>query len=230
MGRPQGKAIPVVIDEILNHNYPMTIGIKRNRILRIIIICQVIVIFSYKGLPAHPHAFIVQRIKMVFDDQGLAGFKIRWDFDDMFTSMIAGDYDKDKNGSLEPAEVTAIKEKAFSYLANQDYFTFIKINEKPFKVSSVKDFSAKLTEDKRLIYEFFVPCHVSASSNMKQVIVASYDPTYYSAIYYANKNPAAIVQGERYEIKSAIREDESTPIYFGMVYPWALFLDFSLKP
>jgi len=65
---------------------------------------------------------------------------------------------------------------------------------------------------------------------MKQVIVASYDPTYYTAIYYADKNPAAIVKGERYEIKSAIREDTSTPIYFGMVYPWALFLDFSLKP
>jgi ABC-type uncharacterized transport system substrate-binding protein len=30
---------------------------------------------------AHPHVFIVQRLKIVFDDQGLAGFGVEWQFD-----------------------------------------------------------------------------------------------------------------------------------------------------
>ena len=207
----------------------MSFGIKQNRLLRIIIIFLVSAHILHKGLAAHPHVFIVQRIKVIFDDNGLSGFKIRWDFDDMFTSMIAGDYDKNQNGLLEPDEVSVIKEEAFSYTSNQDYFTFIKIDGKPFKVRYVKDFSAQLNDNK-LVYEFFIPCHVRAASSMKQVIVASYDPTYYSAIYYADKNPASLEKGEKFRVKSAIRQDASTSIYFGMVHPWALFLNFSLKP
>jgi len=37
---------------------------------------------------------------MVFDEKGLADFKIHWAFDDMFASMIAGDYNKNKKRSL----------------------------------------------------------------------------------------------------------------------------------
>ena len=45
------------------------------------------------GIQAHPHVFIVQRINAVFDDKGLAGFRMWWKFDDMFASMIAEDHD-----------------------------------------------------------------------------------------------------------------------------------------
>ena len=207
----------------------MTIEIKRNRLLGIIIVCLGLILILSKGVLAHPHVFIIQQLEIVFDDQGLAGFKIRWEFDDMFASMITGDYDKNQNSILESAEVAAIKENAFSYTSNQDYFTFIKIDGKPFKVSYVTDFSAKLIDNK-LLYEFFVPCHVVGTLSMKQVIVASYDPTYYSAIYFVEKKSASIERGDKFKIRTAIREDASTSIYFGMVHPWALFLEFSLKP
>ena len=202
---------------------------KPNQWIAALIVCFGLTFISYEGLCAHPHVFIVERIKIVFDDKGLAGFRIQWEFDDMFTSMIAGDHDKNQNNILESAEVAVIKENAFSYTSNQDYFTFIKIDGKPFKVSYIKDFSAKLI-DTKLVYEFFVPCHVVGTSSMKQVIVASYDPTFYSAIYFAEKKPASMEQGDKFKIRTAIREDTSTSIYYGMVHPWTLFLEFSLKP
>ncbi|MCF8068591.1 MAG: DUF1007 family protein [Desulfobacterales bacterium] len=177
---------------------------------------------------AHPHVFIVQRLEVVFDDNGLAGIKVRWKFDDMFAGMIAEDHDLDKNGHLEPSEVKEVKKKAFSYISEQNYFLFINIDNKPFQVKFITDFNAVL-KDKQLEYHFFVPCHVKASHNIKKITVAAYDPSYFSAIFFADNGPVSLTAADIFEVKTAIREDLSTPIYFDMVHPWTLFLEFRLK-
>ncbi len=177
---------------------------------------------------SHPHVFIAQSIKIVFDDQGLAGFNIHWTFDDMFASMIAGDYDKNQNEVLEKGEVALIKKEAFSYISKYNYFTFVKIDGEPFEVKFIQNFSAEF-HDKKLVYKFFIPCHVTATSNFKHVTVASYDPTYYSAIFFANNGSVSLDNSEPFKVKTAIKEDKSTSIYYGQVNPWALFLDFRTK-
>jgi len=177
---------------------------------------------------AHPHVFIVQRLNIVFDNKGLAGFWVEWNFDDMFSNMIATDYDKNQNSTLEPAEVAVVKEKAFSYIAEYDYFIFVKIDGQSFKVKWIKNFNAVLKNGK-LSYHFFVPCHVKAHKLFKQIVIAAYDPSYYTAIFFAQKQPALVENGDRFVIESSLKEDKSTSIYFGMVNPWALFLKFRLK-
>jgi len=177
---------------------------------------------------AHPHIFMVQRIGFLFDEKGLAGFKMQWKFDEMFSSMITGDYDRNQNGRLEADEVTEIREKAFSYISNYNYFTFVKINGKPFEVKYIKDFSAKIVNDK-LMYEFLIPCHVSAIKHFKHISIATYDPSYYSAIYFAKHNSVSLENAEAFEVTAAVREDKSTSIYYGMVNPWAAFIDFRKK-
>ena len=178
---------------------------------------------------AHPHVFIVQRLNIVFDNQGLAGFRVEWHFDEIFSSMIAMDYDQNQNSTLEPAEVVVVKEKAFSYIAEYDYFISVKIDGQPFKVKWIKDFNAVL-KNGELSYYFFVPCHVQAHKLFKQIVIATYDTSYYTAIFFAQKRPALVENGDRFVIQSSIKEDKSTSIYFGMVNPWALFLKFRLKP
>lgn len=137
---------------------------------------------------AHPHVFITQHLTVIFDDKGLAGFEVRWKFDDMFANMITEDYDLNRNGILEKDEVSIVKEKVFSYLSNYSYFTFIKIQDTPFEVKFIKDFNAIL-KNKGLIYEFFIPCHVTATNDLKKISVATYDPSYYSAIFFEEKEP-----------------------------------------
>jgi ABC-type uncharacterized transport system substrate-binding protein len=177
---------------------------------------------------AHPHVFIIQQIEVVFDDKGLAGIKARWAFDDMFASMISEDYDHNKNGQLEASEIKNIKENAFSYIAEYNYFTFIKIDGKPFKVQYITDFKAVL-KDKQLEYQFFIPCHVGAASRAKKITVATYDPSYYAAIFFSETAPVSLVSADRYEVKTSVREDKDTTIYYGMIHPWTLFLEFGKK-
>jgi len=177
---------------------------------------------------AHPHVFIAQNLKVQFDEKGMAGFNVYWEFDDMFSSMICEDHDLNKNGVLEKSEVLSIKEKAFAYIAEFNYFIYVKINGADFKVKFVTEFSARLKNGK-LIYNFFIPCHVSAAKNFKHIIIASYDPNYYSAIYFIEQHPFTIENNDGFEVNAQIKKDESTLIYYDMENPWALFLDFRLK-
>ncbi|MBU1340488.1 MAG: DUF1007 family protein [Proteobacteria bacterium] len=177
---------------------------------------------------SHPHVFIAQNLKIVFDEKGMTGFNVCWEFDDMFSTMICDDHDKNKNKILEDAEVASIRETAFSYIAEFNYFIYVKIDGKPFQVKYVTDFSARLEKGK-LIYEFFIPCHVSAVKNLKRINIASYDPTYYSAIYFIEQHPYEINNNGPFEITAQIKEDKSTSIYYDMVHPWALFLEFRIK-
>ena len=177
---------------------------------------------------AHPHVFIVQRLDVVFDANGLAGIKVRWKFDDMFASMIAEDHDLNKNGKLEANEIQAVKEKAFTFISKYNYFFFVKIDNTPFEVKFIRDFNAIL-ENKKLVYEFLIPCHVTATNHFKKVTVASYDPTYYTAIYFTQKKPVSLTAADAFVVKTAIRQDPDTKIYFDMVHPWTLFAEFRKK-
>ena len=199
----------------------------------IVIILGILFLLSASRIVhAHPHTFINQKIKIVFDDKGVAGFNIWWEFDEMFASMIIGDYDANKNQVLENNEVAVIKEKAFSYLSNFNYFIFIKIDNKVFNVKFVKDFFAKI-QDKKLIYEFFVPCHVRAVENAKHMVVATYDPSYYSALFFSEQEGVVLDDSKGYlkkfKVKTMIKEDKSTKIYFDMINPMALFLEFKIN-
>jgi ABC-type uncharacterized transport system substrate-binding protein len=177
---------------------------------------------------AHPHAFILQRLTVLFDEKGMAGIRVWWKFDDMFSKMIIEDHDKNRNGRFEDGEVQAIKESAFEQISQYNYFTFIKIDGSSFKVRFIKDFMAIL-KNQRLVYEFTVPCHVTATQQPKKATIACYDPTYYTAIFFAKNNPVDLLPDGAFEVQTAIREDPDTLIYFDMIHPWALFLKFWAK-
>ena len=177
---------------------------------------------------AHPHVFIEQRMEVRFDAKGLAGFKIFWTFDEMFSVMIADDFDGDKDGRLNEQEVRRVREKAFGYIAPHNYYIHVKIQGQPFPVKFIQEFNAILDKG-TLRYEFFIPCHVTAAATPKKITVAPYDPEYYSAIYFAQGSPLHMVGAGDFDTDTAIRIDKSTSIYYDMVNPWTLFLNFRRK-
>lgn len=195
-----------------------------------LIICSTLMFFflSAPSAQAHPHVFVEQHLNVVFDAKGLAGIKVRWQFDDMYSSMIIQDYDYNRNGRLEGNEIAAIREKVFSATADKNYFCFIKIDNKPFEVKYVKDFKA-LLEDGVLVYEFFIPCTVSASSDVRKVTVATYDPTYYTAILFADNSPITLTSAAAFVVKTSVREDTGIKFYYNQISPWSLYFEFRRK-
>jgi len=177
---------------------------------------------------AHPHVFIEQETKIIFDEKGLAGVKIHWKFDEMFSTMICEDFDTDKNSILDKNEVATIKEKAFGYIATHNYYIHMKIDDKPFVVKFVKDFNATLNNG-HLIYDFFIPCHVSAIKTQKKITLSPYDPEYYSAIYFPDKKHLVIQGADLFTIETKVERDKSTLIYYETVNPLAIFVNFRQK-
>ena len=186
------------------------------------------IFISAQASAAHPHVFIEQKTKMIFDDKGLAGFKIHWKFDEMFSVMIGEDFDTDKNSILDKNEVSTIKEKAFGYIASYNYYIHIKIDNKPFTVKFVKNFNATLNNG-NLIYDFFIPCHVTAIKNPKKITLSPYDPEYYSAIYFPDGNHLTMEGAELFTIGTKVERDKSTLIYYETVNPLAIFLNIRQK-
>ena len=173
---------------------------------------------------AHPHVFLYSTVTIVFDDAGLAGFRVKWRFDEMFSSSILLDFDKNGNKRFEPPEIQAVEAGAFANLKQFNYFMHVRINGKPFEVQYVTDFSAAMEDDK-LVYRFFVPCHVTAIETFKQVSLSIYDQTYYSSVFWADA-PVAYKNADAYVVNHHIEKNKDEAYYYGQVYPEEVRLRF----
>ncbi len=196
------------------------------RIYKHLVLAAFVIFIAAPVAFSHPHVFVYSSIKVVFDEKGLSGFKVKWAFDDMFSNMIINDFDKNKNGSFEPSEIEAIKNGAFSNLKEFDYFTYIKISAKSFKVKIIRDFSAEI-KDTFIIYRFFVPCQVQAVSSFKEVKISLYDISFYSSVFLT-KNPVSFEKASPYEHEYQISKNKNEAYYYGQVYPEEITLRFRL--
>jgi ABC-type uncharacterized transport system substrate-binding protein len=173
---------------------------------------------------AHPHVYVEARVDVVFDDNGLAGFKVTWVFDEMFSNMIAYDFDTNGNHGFDPGEVEGVRKGAFSNLREFGYFTRIRIKGKPFVVEFVKDFSVILHEGV-MTYVFFIPCHVRAATAAKEIRFSMYDDTYYTDIALA-RDPVKVNAAERFEVGWDIEENLADAFYYGQIYPEDIIITF----
>jgi len=179
-------------------------------------------------LQGHPHIFIDNKITIVFDQKGLAGFNLDWVFDKVFSASIIHDFDLNGDGIFSKTEIAAIKENAFSNLSNFNYFCFITINGSVFRVQYVTDFSAAV-RDKRVIYKFFVPCHVQGITEFKMVTAAVYDETYFTDIIFDPEEAVRIENGNFFEHSYTLAENKKRAYWGGQIIPTEICLSFRKK-
>lgn len=192
------------------------------------VLAFVIVSFLHADSFSHPHVFIDNSLKIVFNEKGLTGINLKWIFDEMFSGMIIYEFDKNKNRKFEAPEIEKIKKGAFEHLKNFDYFTYIKINGQQFKVRYVQGFSASICKNK-VIYNFFVPCHVTAISTFKEVRISIYDKENYCNISLAQNNSVQFENISSIDFHHQIAKNTEEPYYFGMLFPEEIILKFRGK-
>ena len=199
----------------------------KNQIIFSLVVVIFLVILSVRPTLPHPHVFIYNSINVLFDEKGLAGFRVKWVFDEMFSNMIINDFDKNRNRRFESQEIEHIKNGAFSNLKNFDYFTHIKIAEKIFKVKFVKDFSADI-KDNALVYWFFIPCHIRATSSFNEIKISIYDMSFYCSVFLT-KDPVGFENDSSYEHHHKIGRNKKEAYYYEQVNPEEITLRFRLK-
>lgn len=178
---------------------------------------------------AHPHLFITTRYVLTFDAQGLAGIHVFWAFDDMYSAMILEDFDSNKDGQLNQNEIDELAGLAAKSLPQYNFFTNIDIEGTTVQVPAVRDL--RVTHIGGLLfYDFFVPCVVPAGTQGRTVKISPYDPEYFAAMFFAEKQPVILENAEGFAVRSAIGKDRRKAIWYNTVHPEALTLTVQKKP
>ena len=136
---------------------------------------------SVASVYAHPHVFIQAEVQLEFDAEGLTGVRINWSMDDMISTGLMFDYDKNFNSLFEPQEVAVLRDELFGALKDTNYFTFINVGDQECKLETLDGFTASIA-DFKVQYSYFVPCRVKADSVKKNVHISLYDPSFYNYI------------------------------------------------
>ena len=173
---------------------------------------------------AHPHIFTHASIRVQFDEKGLTGFKVNWMFDEMFSAMMLMDYDTDGDGQLEGAEKRRLKEEAFDPIRPFGYFTHVKIEKRPFQVKYITNFQCEVINGK-LIYRFFIPCHVRAAEHVKSVRFSMYDKEFYTCFLLISQ-PVGFAGDENIDVTHKVEKNRDEAYYFDQVYPEEIHLKF----
>ncbi len=177
------------------------------------------------SLLSHPHVFIDYTVNFVFDQNGLAGIEAKWIFDEMYSSMLIQDYDEDKDGRFSNSEIITTKQDAFSNLENYNYFIYLSINSKNFKVKSIKNFSVDVYDNK-VIYSFFIPWVVPATLSYKKIEICMYDETYYVDLLPLGDDPVRFTNEGSIDYEVKVFEDTKESQDYGEIYPYSISLKF----
>jgi ABC-type uncharacterized transport system substrate-binding protein len=203
------------------------IHMLKQTIIWVIVFCFFHIFVLEGKVSGHSHVWIHNAVIVHFDKDGMAGFKQEWVFDEMFSNMIIHDFDKNRNGEFDPTEVQEVFKGAFSNLKKFEYFTHVKIDGKPFKVKFVKDFNAKIVKN-RIVYHFFVPCHIKATSSYKEIRIGIYDESFYTSVTLL-KDQIFFESDEGYDHHYKVELNKNEPYYYGQVYPEEIVLKFQKK-
>jgi tRNA threonylcarbamoyladenosine biosynthesis protein TsaE len=137
---------------------------------------------------AHPHVFIETAAVVRAGERGIAEIRLIWNFDEMFSSVVIGDHDRNRDGKFQPDEVKAVQGKAFDNLKHYNYFLHVEVDGKPFAPKDVAAFDAKIV-NQQLVYLFTIKLPRPAAT----VEISLYDPDFFIAF---TSNEAFPVQVE----------------------------------
>lgn len=151
-----------------------------------------VLFFSGKSIFSHPHVFIENSAIFILNNDSVKGIQVTWIFDDIFSSSIINDYDKDKNYIFNENESLKIYDDAFSNLENYNYFCYIKINNKEVNFKKVKNFSASILNKKKLVYSFFIPINKKITNSKTNISLLVYDKSNFCNVDTKDKNSISI--------------------------------------
>lgn len=191
-------------------------------------IILLLLFFTVAAVYSHPHIFFECSFNFHCTESGLEGLDVQWVFDEVFSASILAEFDKNKSGKFEPAEIRDIEMNAFSNLKNFGYFMHIWVSGVERKTTAVKYFSADI-KDHRLIYRFYVPVSVSATDEKTRIEVGSYDDTFFCAAGMTEKTPVRFSNMNAVHCTWEIVKSEHNAYWGGTVIPRIVLLILSKK-
>ncbi|MFN3634588.1 MAG: DUF1007 family protein [Rhizobium rhizophilum] len=143
---------------------------------------------------SHPHIFAEARVEIVATDDGmLKELRNVWRFDDIFSSSVLMDFDKNSDLKLDHGELSEIANTIRDSLGDYSYFTFITKDGASSDVARPEIFNVDFKDNQLLV--FFVAKPKTPMKIGGRMTIGVYDPTLYTAIDFA-KDEDMVVEGK----------------------------------
>lgn len=133
---------------------------------------------------AHPHIFVDASFEAIAGADGnLVELRDTWHFDEVFSSSVLLDFDKNNNSTLDPAELEAVAKTVRTSLAKYNYYTSITVNGKPVPLAMPDVIHASYANDSLTLQFSQKPVHSTAMKGL--IVFGMYDTTLYTALDFA---------------------------------------------
>lgn len=157
---------------------------------------RVILGFAATLLPlpvsAHPHIFAEARLEVIADDSGaVAELRNVWRFDELFSSSVLLDFDKNTNLKLDPEELTEVGKVVLDSLSEYNYYTSITGNGKSVPVAKPDVINVDYKDGQLLM--FFAVKPGEAMPLKGKLTFGVYDPTMYTAMDFPTDDDMVVV-------------------------------------
>ncbi len=134
-------------------------------------------LFANVVLFAHPHIFIDIYPKINMQDTRATSLSLQWKFDQMTSSLLIMDYDKNKDGKFNKKETAKIKKSAMRIFKKYNYCLKIMNGDKNIKIQKLDNFVVTVDKMDRIVYSFDLICNFE----VKDSILLFYYGNYYIA-------------------------------------------------
>ncbi|TCR78301.1 ABC-type uncharacterized transport system substrate-binding protein [Rhizobium sp. BK376] len=131
---------------------------------------------------AHPHIFVEARLEVAASPDGtIKELRNVWRFDEVFSSSVLMDFDKNTNLKLDPDELKEVGKTVRDSLVDYDYYVNMSVNGKVIKVNKPDVINVDY-KDGQLLMFFAVKPAETMSMKGNRLSFGIYDPTLYTSI------------------------------------------------
>ncbi|OAN56005.1 ABC transporter [Paramagnetospirillum marisnigri] len=167
---------------------------------------------------AHPHVLVDVHALAEFKNGRIVSLFMGWKFDPVYSATLFQDFDKDKNGKLDPAEIREIEAQAFRETKDQGYFTYAKLDGKPVAWKDVSDFTVMGVKDS-LLYAFRLHFPEPIDPRKGVLGVVTYEESFYIDMDFPNDKAVTLTGEGSQGCRATIAPDPASAIYGGIVIP-----------
>lgn len=131
---------------------------------------------------AHPHIFVEARLEVVAGADGnVKELQNVWRFDEVFSSSVMIDFDKNANLKLDPDELKDVGETVRGSLVAYDYYVNMSLNGKVIKVNKPDAIHVDYKDGQLLMFFKVSPAEPMPMKG-NRLSFGIYDPTLYTSI------------------------------------------------
>jgi ABC-type uncharacterized transport system substrate-binding protein len=171
-----------------------------------------VAMFAAAPASAHPHVFAEARLDVVLapDHQSVKTLRHLWRFDELFSSTVLMQFDKNADLKLDDAELKDVSDTIFSSLAEYDYFQLVTVDGKDVTMNKPSQLMANFDGGQLIVLfesEPSTPIKLSGTIDF-----GVYDPTFYTAIDFTEDANMAVDGLPATCSRQVIRPDPDTAI------------------